>query len=222
MSTGFQIADAKEVDEITKLIIFGFIRNMQELKVYIPDLICFMIMIFYMEKEYFDKAGADYKISEDKLSMTRIKGEGWNNSAFFKNWIPSTSNVIIKWIFKATKTEGNVVMGITTDDSYLNKDFTNMSSAKIYAFSSHGWFNSDKMNDIKIHDVWFKTGDTMMLILDLKQRDIFFQINDGDRKHLWSNIQIGDEIKYKFAICLRVAGDIITLTDFSQEFVDAQ
>ena len=76
MSQSFNITHAKKADNATKLLIFGYVRTTNvnhKISNNIPDLISFVILLYFMEKEYFDKAGKGYHISEDKSSVTRIK-----------------------------------------------------------------------------------------------------------------------------------------------------
>ena len=75
MSIEFDVSQAKNADEFTKLMIFGYIRklnNRHKISDNIPDLICFMIILYCMKMEYFDKIGKNTMISDDKLTITRI------------------------------------------------------------------------------------------------------------------------------------------------------
>ena len=66
MTSLFNISKAKEADDATNLLIFGYIRtnnDILDISANIPDLICFTVLVYYMEQEYFDKPGRDCKIS---------------------------------------------------------------------------------------------------------------------------------------------------------------
>ena len=53
--------------------------------------------------------------------------------------------------------------------------------------------------------------------MNLKDGNISFQVNDDEKQIIWSDIEIGEEIKYKFAVVLYEDQTKITLTDFHQK-----
>ena len=68
MSDALQLSKARDCDYRTKSLIFGFVRiksNEYEISQNIPDLICFIIIIYFINEECFDKPGKDIQISED-------------------------------------------------------------------------------------------------------------------------------------------------------------
>ena len=80
MSSSFDISKAKSADTITKLLIFGIIRHMNEsnnVSSHIPELISFMVILFYMETDYFYKPGNDVKLSQDGLTTVRMKQDSF-------------------------------------------------------------------------------------------------------------------------------------------------
>ena len=58
--------------------------------------------------EYLEKCTDDLAISDAKMTVTKIKkDEEWDNGAFGKLWIDSTSNSISKWIFNINHLKDN-------------------------------------------------------------------------------------------------------------------
>ena len=143
MSSCFEISKAKKADDATNLLVFGYIRTsngIHKISANIPDLICFIVLVYYMEQEYFDKPGKDCKISDDKMNVTRMNGSDYNSTTYCKQWIPSTSNVIVTWKFKI-KNIGNwsqIIFGITCNDDCQDSDFTERNKTATYALESNG------------------------------------------------------------------------------------
>ena len=79
-------------------------QNEQRLSLYInvtPG-ICLMCLAYYHQFEYFETAGNDMKISDDKMTVTKLdlENSGWHNTAYGKAWIDSTIHQIVEWKFK--------------------------------------------------------------------------------------------------------------------------
>ena len=223
MSTAFDIANARNADESTKLLIFGYVRdinNKMKISNNIPDLICFIIILYCMDEEYFDKPGQHIQISEDKLSMIRSSGIGYNNTTYCKQWIPSVSNMIITWKFKVETYTGTILLGIAGNiDEFQNDDFTDYGNdtAPVYALSNNGVWESTKSDTTKFKSWAFSDNDEMTFILNLKDGNISFQVNNDKKQMIWSNIKMGQEIKYKFAIVLFKEYTKISLIDYGQK-----
>lgn len=94
------MASCKDVDEITKLIIFGYIRDSEKLLKssqhklfhYIPPLITSICILYYNEPEQFEIAGDGIVISDDKTSIKKDEYWSWHNTSYGTLIIPSTNN----------------------------------------------------------------------------------------------------------------------------------
>ena len=88
----------------TKYTIFGYVRRMEKesFPLNIPAMITYLILKYYFHGEYFEKAGDDLEISDDKMSVTRITSPGrlnrFMNTAYGKTWIDGNLNQIIRHI----------------------------------------------------------------------------------------------------------------------------
>ena len=221
MSIAFELSEAKKADGATKLLIFGFLcntMNTHQLSTNIPDLVCFMVIIYFMQREYFDKAGKDIQISDDKLSITRISGYNYFSTTYCKQWISSTSNIIVTWKFKydTMDTYGKAVIGLVTNDDCYDKDFSDPNIANVYALANHGWLNRDNDGNksMMVNGIGFTRNDEFSFTLDLPNREIILEVNGKERKVIWSNILIGDDIRYRFAICLKKEKSKMSLIGF--------
>ena len=222
MSTTFNLSEAKKADDITKLLIFGYIRNqcnVHRISTNIPDLICFIILLYFMEQEYFDKPGKGCEISEDKLSITQNTGYGYNSTTYCKQWIPSTSNLVVTWTFQIEYIDLQMLIGVTDNADCTDKDFSELNTT--YALGSNGdWRIGDgTVIDEDVAEMEFSTGDEIVFILNLVERTILFKVSDKEKIVVWNDIKVSEEIEYKLAVCLRSNVNKIKLIDFSKEFV---
>ena len=227
MSTSFEISEAKKADTATKLLIFGYIRNvnvMHKISDIIPDLISFVILLYFMEKEYFDKTCRDCQISHDKLSVTRIRGHNFYSTTYGKQWINSLSNAVVTWKIKITNkipSNSPMIIGVTSRDDRQNGDFSDASvkHQTMYAFASNGsWSTANGYtNQIWREYMEFTQNDIITFILDLKVRAILFKVNEEEPNVIMKDIKTGENLQYKFAVVLHNKDDSIQLIDFSKE-----
>ena len=225
MSTAFDIANARNADDSTKLLIFGYVRDnniKMRISNNIPDLICFIIILYCMNEEYFDKPGQNIHISDDKLSITRISGTGYDNTTYCKQWIPSISKMIITWKFKVETYTGTILLGITANfDTFQNDDFTDYGNdiAPVYALSNNGVWESTQSD--KAFKSWaYSANDEITFILNLKDGNITFQVNNDIKQIIWSDIKMSEEIKYKLAVVLFKMNTKLSLIDFRQKLTN--
>ena len=64
----------------------------------IPVLIHYLILGYYFHGEYFEKAGDDLEISNDKMSVERVsvtEGKTYRNNVYCKKWIKSNMKQIV-------------------------------------------------------------------------------------------------------------------------------
>ena len=226
MAASFMIADAKTADDATKLLIFGYIRNMNvthKISENIPDLICFVTLLYYMVREYFDKPGKGCQISEDKLCVTREKWNGYHSTTYCKLWINSLSKSIVTWKLKIANKQSSpfeMMIGVTSSDTHQSDDFSDCDGVNetVYAFTSDGHWschNGEVTRDINSEYMAFTENDEIAFTLDLKNREILFQVNQGNQNVIWTDIDCDEKIQYKFAVCLPDINHSMQLIGFS-------
>ena len=185
------LESAKKINDYFKIIVSGYIRNIQQLLPYqqntfyiIPDLIQIIILIFYYG-EHFSIAGDKITIDQanpNKISYHRVRG---SRSTAYGNIDITSDNAHNKyiWDFKCTNidggkkvTRGNVLIGIDASKKGNLNDLLS-SSSKYYAFKSswsrfggYGWctVSGNALEDIA-QDDWdsddgeFETGDQITM-----------------------------------------------------------
>ena len=187
----------------------------------IPDLICLVILLFFMEREYFDKTGKDCKISDDKLSVWKSKeGYNYDNTTYCNQWIPSTSNMIYRWKFKINSIETQILIGITSNDDCQNEDFTLHNKESTYALASTGDWRIENgiVLEEDVEGMEFVVGNEVTFILNFIEKKILFQVNDEKEIILFKTVKANEDLKYKLAVCLLERTDKITLIDFATNF----
>ena len=129
------LKDLKYIDQRTKFIVFGYIRQYEEkllLYINISRGVCYLCLAYYFLGEHFEKAGNQFTISDDKMTVTKkeesyvYEYSNWNNTAYGKLWIDSTIPQIIKWKFKILINELGCLSGIcfclVSKDNRCNKN----------------------------------------------------------------------------------------------------
>ena len=99
-----------------------YIREWADLyDVTVPDLVIFTVLSFY-HYILFGDCHKCYRLSgKDNNTITKIAEHlSWENSAYAKQWILSTSNVIIKWEIKINenKQDGGLIMGLINNQHH--------------------------------------------------------------------------------------------------------
>ena len=146
----------------TKYTTFGYVRRMEKesFPLNIPAMITYLILKYYFHGEYFEKAGDDLEISDDKMSVTRITSPGsfnrFMNTAYGKTWINGNSDQIIRWRFKIEsygEPISTIFVGIVSNDHRLNEDFAN------YEDKQWRYFGITKLLPMKQYNFIFDTLD---------------------------------------------------------------
>ena len=245
------IQDLKDAPINVQYCVFGYMRTYEKklsLNV-IPSRVIYLVLLFYYEREHFDKSPECIEISEDQRTITRTdKGDSyyWTNLTFLKKWIDSTSNQLIEWTFKVDKKDGNdakdkkgICIGIYSDynDKYLTMnpidDAMNPPFYVLWAnnqpekgkIGSCAWSREcgDRCNKTLTTPAAttsnYSHHDVIKFRYHTKESKVYFKINDGADGLLFDNIQKSEKIKYKMAIALAKIGDSISLIDFKQSNV---
>ena len=217
--------ELKQIDQRTKDIIFGFIRQYQtEINnedIIIPPLVIFTCLAFFWIREYFELSQIDatqqiITLSEDKLQITKTQRNGWNNITLGSMCIKSTSQCIAKWTFMInelgdknsliSKLVFGIVNGVPKKPSFWNKSGHYMLCDGGNAWRDGDWHHNHQQ---------FKQGNKLQITLDLKQAKIEFDIDDGKHTEtLFNNIAIDETITYRIAVALRAKKSVISLLHF--------
>ena len=128
-----------EIDQIDikiKDIVFGFIKN---IILNVPDLVCYLIVSFYYEKESFNPnlCGPDITLSNDSKIMDNRDGKGRYSTVYGKYVIPSTINATYIWKFKNIGTKIDFLrIGIDNADAkWINDASYDQKECAFYAYN---------------------------------------------------------------------------------------
>ena len=217
----------KQIDDTTKDIINGYIRNEQLLLPYeenayylIPPLVIHLILLYYFDAEYFNipyehkETSKAYKVSEDKKTITKTD---WSDISIFGNIvIPSTrSSLIYCWSFKILQLHTNLTFGITSDinDTFKAAFWRNQKSSNYGAmYSGHRVSRAIPEASYPIDHV--DNNDIIKMVLDLKEKEIRYWVNDKNLGAAYTDIDVGEDIKYKMVIDMMDAQTKIQLIDY--------
>ena len=214
----------KAIEQDTEFTVFGYVRqNENNLSLFcnVPDMVTHLCLSYYFHGEYFEKAGDDIKISNDKMTVTKIAGPAdWNNSSYGKQWINSSISQIVEWKFKVNKMECGIYICLVSCDNRLNEDcigYKNKMDFPNYGFHSGGGVNTRD----EITTSWsmknsfkFVENDIISMILDTKQGHLFLQNAQGEKSVVVRTIKSDPEIRYKMAVSLENKSDSVSLVDF--------
>ena len=104
----FILPTLRDIDKDTKYIVFGYINQIENVYNFekIPSLICFICLAYYYNNpEYFESAGDNIIISNNKQMITKTIHNDFSNTTLMNQWIESNSKCIVKWIFHIKKTK---------------------------------------------------------------------------------------------------------------------
>ena len=210
-----------------KYLISGYNKRIvNNSSVIIAPLIQSLCLLYYYQMDYFEKAHENYKISQDKLTVTLERGGGsWNTWAVCNEWINSMSNAIIKWTFhiqQPTKSGSGICFALTSKDNGVFFRYAS-SDGDTYVHCNSGITYGNKK---KIHDIpstksgkyrVFGHDDIVLYILDLKKGVLRCKIK-GKKQWTITKVKRSKDVRYKMIVVMIFAGDSITLKDYSWSF----
>ena len=232
----------QSVDKMAHLLVFGYIHDQKDLvsDMIIPSPIYLLCLVYYyINKICGDKHSSLIEVSgENNETITVIKEEDSlgidENSdkleillhslrsnapscAYGYDWIDSMSNKKVTYKIKLVKLSNECQIGISTTDT--NFDSFCIVNNTFYAIDEEGdkWCNFDggtmfeDYDEICSYDIG--QGDTVTIELDLIKKTISFYINDKWKGIAFSNIDTGENIKYKLAVKLNNLHDCCTVVD---------
>ena len=215
------LKSSAEADQTTIDIVNGYIHDNQSLLPYqenqyflIPPLVTHLIMAYYFDPEYFAIDLNDYDISQDRKTITKTDNT-WYKSMHGNVVIQSTVAAIYEWSFKLLHLRSNLSIGVTSDiDCEFNDRFWDNTNCSNYAAMYCGFKGSKGKGD-GTYDFDANDGDIVYMTLDLVQKEIRFMVNDKNLGAAYTDIDVGEDIKYKMAIDAHYATSKVTLISFT-------
>ena len=215
--------ELKKVDIRSLFTVFGYIRkeqqtlNHKESYNVIPKLVCCIVLAFYTNHvDSFEIAGKDVKISGDNKIITKLVG-GRNNTSIGKISIPSQCNIICRWNLKINVIDDwYMYIGITSDHSSNDLNFCEnrkTSNYACYALSSVLKSKDQNKHNYGTHVSW-EQGEIVGMELNLVKKNISFYVNNKYQGVAYENIDIGENIQYRLAVCMYGKDNQIELKDF--------
>ena len=209
----------EKVDLRTHLIIFGYLRQLQQLllnensvhNVYIdtPLLINYKCLLFYIGgMDYFFRCGRHCELLNNNKLIKHLKLE-WGNATFGKHEILSTSQGIHKWTLQNKSNNRNFNVGISSINKRTNRIFDTF-DAPFYAYSVG--LGRKKSTDIT-HWINYgegipKPNDSITVELDLYKKQISFYVNGENQGIAFRNIKTGNNLKYCLAVTILEKSEI--------------
>ena len=215
----------KSIPNTSKHATFGYIREMEHQLALsnIPVMINYLCLGYYFHGEYFEKAGNDLSITNDKMSVTRITapiyGARNRTTAYGKQWVELNTQKTIKWKFKIdsfghrNSFDATIWLGIVSKDHRINEDFGNQNDHPL-------WYQKIKRSDGNAftgYDSWhshYLVEDTEYELI-LSGERVLFQENGHIISDELSHLR--NDIRYKLALCMTVKDAKFTLIDFCIE-----
>ena len=219
--------EPKNVDQRTRNIIFGFIREAQELLpsiddnpyYIIPTVIIFKCIEFYHLIEYFVECGSKMTI-EDKLTLisghTDFTGYGMMK-------IPSYNNAkTYEWKVKINNIKekgGLVCIGIIDATNDTKETQFQTESCPLYAIESckHNGIDLWTKDNGDWYNLDLGAGDILTIILNMKTATISFLINGVDNNNMLSrDVVQAKDLEYRLAVTMRRVETSVTLLYFNK------
>ena len=237
-----KLSKAKQATKDDTYLVFGYVRNLtqnDEIPTNIPDVICYMMLIYFYIEECFMKSKEGFSnvtISEDQFTITQTENTSSNcnyyNTIFCKNWIDIMSDKLVTWKFKINEIllQG-ITFGLVTNKNWLNWGIntecpflmryqkTNIqTNDAIYSFSQRYKVYS-KLDETTcrygdIRDVYYNPNDIITIKFDVEDGCLWFSINDGTERIIYYSVDKQINIRYKLFVCLHAKETSITMTKF--------
>lgn len=221
-------ARLKEVDNRTKLIVQGWFRQQQN-KLTIMNLapmISAISTLYYSPTDSFDII--DYNnIILDWGTRSTIKKTGpydctMNNINYCLEEVGSESNSIYNWEIMIHKDQDKACrIAIVSSDMAKQenafKSFDNFYGNGSFFMFRPGFTKSNKKRGFTHYGLAWKSGQRVMLKLDLKKYQLSISIDGISQGIAFDNIEHSKDIKYRLAISLYRLKDEIQILRFFQE-----
>ena len=204
----------KQIPKPVRYLIFGVCRKTEkELSSIIPLMIQYFVLLYYYHHDYFSEAYKDYKISANKLTVSKMSGFELGSNIFCNKWYESMSNRIIKWTFYMNQMEYFCTFSLISQNNGLFRRYQEDRGTYTH-FNSGGRSIDGRICSPGLSHSFFKTGDTISYILDLKSSEWIFR-NKYGKEYVITKIRKSTDIKYKLVLSMSNVGDSITLKNVS-------
>ena len=223
--------DLKQIPNRKKKTVYGYLHELEkQFKLRAtPAIICCYCLLFSRDIDFFDKNNVDTNIvkilNNNKTisyipkypeTLTDYKG---TFEILCNKWIDSKDgdDLMAKWTIKiddATDCDFGASCKVSMGIWIGLKDHNGDTYIKL---ASDGTISSDLCNNVIsiAESITFKKGDTISLILDFEDKNIFCRIQGGNMRCLLPNA-IAHHRKYKFFIGINsLFGAKLSLIDFS-------
>ena len=240
MSFTFDKNKLNEIDQRSKLIVYGFLRNMYQktsptkhkLHNNVPELVYYICICYYYIPEYFTKHGSNLHLNTEQnlvvYSSTIHDDNNYKNdmnTVYGNIEISYDSNSDINeyiWIFEIISCSETISIGIdSSNKEFIDDAFYDCGYGPCYA---HEFFyrymniiddhTSDGSHGHKILEV----GDKIKMILNVENKTLKYYTNNVDQKYPF-NIDFGDDqnkISYFMAVSLYDGS--VKLADFYKNY----
>merc|ERR1712032_228874 len=160
-----------------------------------------MGILFFFQREYFEKAGKYIDIVGDERDALRKNTSNYYLcSAYGANWIQSNIPNIIKWTFKFENPNNTgIIIGVVAKDPDVNKGsiWMNEDLKPSYIWASGGsiWIDGHNKNNYGAKIGQHESNLTMEL--NLQTKTLQFYIDNKSLGIAVENIETNESIKYK-------------------------
>lgn len=219
-----------------QLTVNGYLRESQSMfsneidnPYYDISIVSNLILMFYYSMNGWDtdKCGQGLSISglhENTVTVGDIKGFVAERTVYHTQWYHSKERVCVSFTVKINKIAGdshNLFFGFASFDDIIDGKFYGDEKRINYAFQCNGYLWIKYQNEhpsIMMHDFYtmkLKEGDQAKFTLNLCDAKIYFSRNNEAEKVIFQNIEIAEDIRYKFAAAVFYpgTGDSATLVD---------
>ena len=211
----------EDVDQLTKDIVFGFIRECEKLllnnDIYIiPSIIYHICINYYWMKEYFTLFGKHMKLNDEKNIIQNI--DNFVDTAYGNIQIDNKL-FLYEWNFKIIKHFAEIAIGIESSNKhFIDGRFTNkdQNENEFYAMNHDGIRYSNKVREqFASYDISRENGGTVKMIVNVKNKTISFVIDNKSLGIVFDDINFKTN-KYNLAVYIGNQGGEIELVSFTQ------
>lgn len=212
------------IDDRSRFTVYGWIRKVKKLYNWANfplSELASIIVQYFASVEMFKTIAKCVELSEDKLSVTKKKGESdWRNACYGSVTIPSKSNIICEWELKISNPPGEtagIVLGIARKEDITQYLWDTLKDKDQYVYAYGNW--SAKTNARDIDNVDYGDGEyhdncKVKIHLNMKLGQISFSIEDLNHGIAFDNIKKGDDIEYRLMVSLFFVGGKVEILDF--------
>ena len=217
----------KRVDDRTKYLVHGYIHlieNEFKLSMNIPLSIIRICILFFFDREHFEKCGTDLVIEGDDSDTIRKENNasGFANVGYTSTWIESNKFNSVKWTIKTVRGsayESGIIVGVVSKEVdmnrsvQMNKDACPSYFAITYQNGMDIRVNTQKTKT-KYGKTFGRTGSIFIVELDLKNQQLIYHVDGENCGVAADNIAKGDDIRYKLAVSIYWKDATLQIQDF--------